>query len=545
MTNTLGGDHSFKFGVGWRRNPIQTFSHYSGGARATMQCVGNNSSNCGGGVITSAGAAAGYVPRQAVLYRDQLLYNDWYTWNGYIQDSFSRGKFRVNGGIRYDWQTSKYVGGCVAPNVLRPDILPSQCEDATDIDAATGKKIQAFGNWGPRLSVTYDLFGNGKTSVHASYSYYFATKITLANSLGGLFSQPALRWGVNASSGACVTTAGASCWNDANKDSIIQVNELIGSPTATGTGAARFNTVTGVFGPAGNIVDPSAKIGRTREFVAGVQHELIANLAVGVDYIYRKYDRGTATYLIGTQPGEGRQSLAALYGAAQTWVDATTGLSAPYYTIPSTTVIPTGGNITVTNPAYQVYNGVDFTMNKRFSNKWQGQIAVTIQDNPQYSPDFTFTNPTGVVFQNGFSTLQRYLIKANGAYQLPFDIMVSANLNINDGATRTLSISGPGQISSGINSVGTAQTVTYNTLRFENDGTTRFKPTSLLDMGAQKTFAFRGGKNRLKLMLDAFNVFNINTITTYSSNNRSATAFTQPTAIVPPRVFRIGGSISF
>ena len=34
-----------------------------------------------------------------------------------------------------------------------------------------------------------------------------------------------------------------------------------------------------------------------------MQHELIPNLAVGVDYIYRKYDRGTTTYTIGYQPG--------------------------------------------------------------------------------------------------------------------------------------------------------------------------------------------------------------------------------------------------
>ena len=34
LTNMLGGDHSLKFGVGWRKNPILTFSHYSGGARA-------------------------------------------------------------------------------------------------------------------------------------------------------------------------------------------------------------------------------------------------------------------------------------------------------------------------------------------------------------------------------------------------------------------------------------------------------------------------------------------------------------------------------
>src|SRR6185369_16839745 len=51
LTHTLGGDHSLKFGLGWRKNPIQSFSHYSGGARASVQCIGNNSNNCGDGAM--------------------------------------------------------------------------------------------------------------------------------------------------------------------------------------------------------------------------------------------------------------------------------------------------------------------------------------------------------------------------------------------------------------------------------------------------------------------------------------------------------------
>ncbi|MEI6243911.1 MAG: carboxypeptidase regulatory-like domain-containing protein [Acidobacteriota bacterium] len=543
LTNTLGGDHSLKFGVGWRKNPIQTFSHYSGGARTTMQCVGNSSANCGGGVITSAGAAAGYVPYQAVLYRDQILNNDWHTFNGYLQDSYSRGKVRINGGIRYDWQTSKFLGGCVAANVLRPDILPSSCENATDTDPTTGKKLQAFSNLAPRVSVTYDIFGNGKTSVHASYSYYFATKITLANSLSGLYSQPALTWGANQSSGACSTTAGAPCWNDANKDSVVQINELIGAPTSSNS---RYNLTTGVFAPAGNLVDPSAKIARTREVVAGVQHELIANLAVGVDYIYRKYDRGTANFSVGYQPGSGN-NLASLYNpTVQTYTDPVTGLSAPYFITCTGCVRPSGlSTITLTNPGYQIYHGVDFTVTKRFSNKWQANVAVTVQKNPGYQPDYTYTNPTGIQFSNGMTTIARYLIKASGAYQLPFDIMLAANLNINDGATRVLSINGPGSVYGGVTTTGAAAPISYGTLQFENQGTTRFKPTELLDLSAQKVINFRGGKNRLKLMLDAFNVFNTNTILGYGSSNRSSGLFTAPSSLVPPRVFRVGGSISF
>jgi hypothetical protein len=550
VTNQFGGDHSLKFGFGWRRNPILSFSHYSGGAQVSLQCVGNNSTHCGNGVIAPVGATDGLVPYNATLWRDSLVNNTWHTYNGYLQDSFSRGKVRINGGIRYDWQTSKWLGGCVAASNILPAVLPSQCETATNVDSITGKAIQAFGSFGPRISATYDLFGNGKTQVHASGGYYYATKITLANSLGGLFSQPALTWGNNQSSGACSTTAGTNCWNDANGDGKVQANELIG-PASSGN--ARFNTTTGIFAPAGNLVDPSAKIGRTREFIVGAQHELIQNFAIGADYTYRKYDRGTSNYLAGYQPGCATNAavpcvgfgfpLSQLYVGPTAYVEPTTGTSANYYTVCAGCTRPSGlATITMTNLNYQVYKGVTVTANKRFSNKWQLNGSVTRQYNPQYYPagSATYVDPTGLEYVNGFSNLTKYLIKLNGSYALPWQVNVSANLNWNAGGTRNLSVNGPGNVYG-----GTSGTISKNTLIFQPTGTTRFLPTKLLDFGVQKVIPFRGGKNRLKLSLDGFNIFNVATITAWSSSNINSTNFTVPTSIVPPRVFRVGASIAF
>jgi hypothetical protein len=364
-SHLLGGDHSLKFGLGWRKNPITSFSHYSGGVQATVQCIGNSSlAGCGDGNFAPAGSASGVVARTATLYRDQLINNDWWTYYGYIQDGYASGKWRLNGGVRYDWQQSKYLGGCVPASAIDPAQLPSQCENATSTDPLSGKAIPAFGNWAPRVSATYDLFGNGKTSIHSSFSYYYATKITLANSLSGLTSQPALTWGPNTSTGACSTASG--CWTDLNLDGKVQMNELTGTPSS---GNSRFNTVNGVFAPTGNNVDPSAQIGRTREAIVGFQHELIANLAVGVDYIYRKYDNGTATYSLGYQPSTGN-SLSSIYTTQLTYTDPVTGLTAPYYVVCNGCVRPSGlATIAVTTPNYQTYNGVDFTVTKRFSNR--------------------------------------------------------------------------------------------------------------------------------------------------------------------------------
>jgi len=560
LTNKLGGDHSLKFGAGWRRNPIMTYSHYSGGARAQVQCVGNNASACGDGSFVAIGSATGFVPRSATLGRDRLSSNnDWWTYDGYIQDGYNRGKWRIQGGVRYDWQTSKYLGGCIAENAIRPDLLPAQCDAETNqstvVDPVTGlpqrdasgnlilQQLPSFSVFAPRVSATYDVFGNGKTSVHASYSLYYQTKITLANSLSGLGALQ-LTWGNNLSSGACSTTAGASCWTDANRDGIVQANELVGTPTASNS---RFDITTGKLTPAGNSVDPDAKLARTIEFITGVQHELMPNLAVGVDYVYRKYDNGTAAYTAGFQPGAPNFPLSQIYTGPLYYTDPVTKISAPYYQICNGCARPSGvGSITITNLSYSTYQAIVPTLTKRFSNRWQMNASATLQTNPGFNPNGSYVNPTGISFQDGTSTVARYLIKISGTYALPWGINASGNLNVNDGDTRVISVNGPGNVYGGVNAAGTATTIgPYNTLRFQNDGDTRLSPTKLLDLGVQKVFTFRGGKNRVKLMFDAFNVFNVNTILSYSSDTISNSRFTAPTSIVPPRVFRIGAQLVF
>jgi hypothetical protein len=234
--------------------------------------------------------------------------------------------------------------------------------------------------------------------------------------------------------------------------------------------------------------------------------------------------------------------LRALYQPA-TYTDPVTGLSAQYYYVCSGCSRPSGiGSVTMTNPNYQIYKGVDLTMNKRFSNRWQAAIALTMQDNPNYFPYGTasFINPTGFEFAEGISTIAKYLFKAQGSYALPWDINVSGNFNWNQGATRTLSINGPGSVPG-----GTTGSLTYNTLQQAPNDAARFEDVHLLDMGVQKVFRFRSGKTRVKLMFDGFNLFNENTILSYGSNNQSVSGFKEPASIVPPRVFRFGATLNF
>jgi len=384
------------------------------------------------------------------------------------------------------------------------------------------------------------VFGNGKTALKATGSYYYATKITLANQLSGL-GGVTLTWGNNQNSGACSTAANSTCWTDANRDGFIQRNELIGTPTGPS------NFIGGVLVPGGNTVDKSAKLSRTRELTVGVSHELISNLAVGADYIYRRYDRGTQGYINGYQPGAAGFPVSSIYESqASVYTDPVTGKTANYYLVKQGAARPTGTTITMTNLDYETYQGVDLTLNKRYSDKWQFNVAVTIQKRNDY--DEYYVNPTGVDLFDGINTGARYLLKINGSYDLPWGIMASTNFNMNDGDNRNMSINGPGQVYG-----GTTGTINYAALNFEKGGSTRLEKTILWDLGLNKTITFRGGQNRVKLTLDGFNILNAAPVLGYSSNNLSLVGTASNpvipaeriNSILPPRIFRAGVTIWF
>ena len=68
--------------------------------------------------------------------------------------------------------------------------------------------------------------------------------------------------------------------------------------------------------------------------------------------------------------------------------------------------------------------------------------------------------------------------------------------------------------------------------------------TKMLDLGLQKRVSI-GDRIRVQMMLDLFNVFNVNTVLSYSSGNLSLPASTAPASIIPPRVLRLGARLKF
>ena len=97
-----------------------------------------------------------------------------------------------------------------------------------------------------------------------------------------------------------------------------------------------------------------------------------------------------------------------------------------------------------------------------------------------------------MVYQDGVSTIAKYVFKLNGSYDLPWGIMVAGNFNMFQGATRTLTINGPGNVYGGINAAGAATDDQLHDAGVpESRDGFRFGDTRMLDLGVQKALHAR------------------------------------------------------
>jgi hypothetical protein len=153
LPNTFGGDHALKFGFKYRNDIAHTESMYGGDAYARFR---NN------------------LPVEAQLYRRGLTEYGLENRSIYVQDNYTRGKLVVTAGLRYDYQTDfaneanvsaspffgqrTYAG--VHNNVTYTGAVFNQLPELSFKGAEAGV---SFKNFSPRIGVTYDLTGNGRT----------------------------------------------------------------------------------------------------------------------------------------------------------------------------------------------------------------------------------------------------------------------------------------------------------------------------------------------------------------------------------------------
>lgn len=487
LSNVIGGDHTVKFGFKWRDTPTERLVHRGGY-----------------GIVTTSRDA----PVEATMTRDQSSLQPLVTASGYVADSFTRRRLTINVGVRADYQDDSVRARSVGENPIVPELLPAVEFAGTD-SGVTWLDIS------PRTGITFDLFGNGQTILKASGAIYYGQGLFVSGNLNPL-NEVQLTFP----------------WVDLNADLQAQRNEL--DLTRPRRDAGNWSAADPGAPTTPNLVDPDIRNDRTREVIAGVDHELARNFAVSAMYIYRKLDRFQIVERQGLVNADFVESTAVLTcgnatcGQAQytvTYFELRPGLTQPSPTF-------------LTNQdAWRTFNGVELAARKRFSNRWMLNTSVAFNSALNYWGDdeHAFVDPTNVALQHGRDALAqnaRWVFKLTGLYAFPYGINASGFFNAREGFPFNPTVQ------TALRSGGLGRANVF----VEPLGTQRLENFYQLDLRVEK--ALRWSRLNTLASLDLFNVFNQNTVLGRTANY-SSTRAAEVTEILAPRVIRLGLRMRF
>ncbi len=488
VDQALGGRHEIKFGF--------DYSH---------AVTRNQSRRVDDATTTFTTASGAFVAQNVTLFATPQ--NDATALNVlalFAQDSYSVKRLTVIGGLRFE-QLEGYLPAQSSP--------PSQFSAANIGGFAAQPRsydeIRNVVKWntaGPRVSAVLDLSGDGKTAAKASAGRYY---YVLSTGGGGVSN-------VNRN-GSYSETYG---WVDRNGDRRFQIGEQTGAPVVS---------AVVVNGAILSSIDPNFSRPYTDEFNVGVDREIAANVKLSAVYTYRREKNLQAS----RNPADGVYATT-LTSAVDPGIDGVVGTaddgSYGFYQrlSPANPVVITNDPNVV-----QSYKGLELTLTKRLSNRWQMLAGYTLSKNQidgisvDVSPNFLI-NANGNISSDaqvggssrcsgcGAANADRpNQFKLTGMYLLPFhDVIVSGNFRSQQGPAFTR------QISRAL-AFGANQTINLEPL-----GSTRIGTLTTVDFRVGKLFKF--GNRSVEASVDFDNVTNANTAFNVRSLT-TATAFTDPT----------------
>lgn len=480
----LIGHHEFKTGVelSWRH--IGTEEIYSKDPRNGI------------GYYFETRNGLPYRAREYIRGKEIL---DAYAHGFFVQDKWKPvNRLVLNLGARFDFQKG---------------VVPKQGENRTPVvyggvtyDPRVLEPITAL-SWktvSPRLGVSYDLTGDAKTALKINFGrYYLHAKTTYFNRL------------------------------NPNGRMIAYYN--LNPDWSLGTMYA-FSAATA------GLIDPNLKPAYLDEFILGIERELFSELSLKISYI-RKWDR----QLIDDVVLEALDLNAIKDGQYQwsgynpvTVMDPYNNHQIVFYNRDPSLVAESAF---LTNPgpeAKRNYSGMEVVLKKRLSKNWQMLASYVYakatgllggDENEIHGATSYFNNPNA--HTNAYGRLpgeRRHQIKFMGTYQAPWQILISTNYGGFSGAPYTRTVRS--------NDLGLNLRQGNVSIYAEKRGS-RFLPwLHQWDLRAEKRFKIKS--INLAVIMDAFNIVNLNTKTSVETiSSSSLIAFEQTTTIMSPRAGRI------
>lgn len=400
----------------------------------------------------------------------------------YFQDTVTTGRFNFILGLRWDEQMPWVPSYPVLYNAqntfedkltkdaqIWKDNFTAKTSDVLSalLPTMTVTEVKPDYSWtilSPRLGITWDVQGNGKTIAKLFYGQYGEY---MATGEAGSFRP--------------LGTGGSIYywWLDTKEDKICDYTELYWHDKKTlqpfrvfddagnfiGDWAASSGVMWSAFDPANPTqttaptykVDKDAGTSRSREILASLERELGTDLGVSLNFTYKTYDR--STWDLDYYPATGHYRTKDDYVVVGHIPSAVGGISTgeaagrPYYLLRAAVAGETDytayRNTKRTPDLKDIYKGLDFVVNKRLSKKWMMNASFTLQSQVTDYGAGGYLDPTNVwatdkcvystymgaaggkVSQYLFS---RWLVKVAGLYQLPWwDMNISATFLAREG----------------------------------------------------------------------------------------------------------------
>lgn len=485
--NFLGGNHEFKVGLEYGN---------ANGSRDTWRPlrIGLYTWNDDRYNERSFGPYSGFLyhPLTGDKPGDYVLKNNIIRYGGYIQDSFTiKKRLTINVGLRYDEHrgnqppTFKAASSDPLAIALRPEI------HGVRLDYPEIKDIFTWRNLSPRLGISFDIFGDGKSSFKAFYGQFPENlMIDWYKSLGQL--NP---------------TVDGWIWRDLNQNRELDIPPVDSYENLYALDLNPDPTIIDRFREKGT------KAPYTSEFNAGISHQLFKDFSLGVSFIYKEKER----IIMHIDPIIGYPHDPDYFVP---WEIYDPGYDQIFGTDDDNTLqvwaekLPRqmGKLMLQTTPDFRrKYRALELTFNKRMSARWQLSGSVVWSKSWGHESGTTglaMRNPSALINKFGSLSNDRPLIiKLVGTVILPFDIYLSGYFRHSDGAplNRRVKVFLPGTID-GFSVWRNLGIIT------DASGTNRDQGSDIMDLRIEKKLGL-GKYGELSASLDVLNIlgsYNIN-----------------------------------
>jgi len=428
-------------------------------------------------------------------------------YSGYAQDRWApNNRLTVTLGVRLDYQRMGY-GDAIRKPVIT-DVLPDGTRIFPASTTVAAHTFFANTNVAPRLGVTYDVTGRGRTVLKAFYGRYY-------NNLADGFS--------------AVNPGGIS---------IAEFNFVDKNGNKRYDGVSELGSLRLRSGADSTPVDPNFKTPVTEEISGSFEAQLPGESSVRATFV-RKNVRDTG-------PFYGTNLVSAWIG--QVTVPSRQVIGGETFNlldVPNALADSTDGEYTNFPDGTYHYDTIEFAYNKRLSQKffvqasadyqWRNDFrsALDLATSPLSSDaigiNFQFT-PNPAVPNRQQTTA--YHLQFLGRYTLPYDVGFSANYRYQSGFPYSRVVPDCGCLNlSNFGAQFFVEPLSNN--RSDNVGLLNFR----VDKGVKV------GRAKISAMLDIYNVMNADPVTNFNLN--TGTAFKRVIAVLDPRVFQMGFRLEF